>query len=202
MASALAPAVPRGPSLRVHKRAPFDNNTEAVTGGHLQKDPQGTSLLKSRARRDPLPLDRTENKSPGTPSPPHVLCIWPVSEVCRACGACSDHSSKKNKSWRRCHWADLCPVPSGLGYETQYLVDANGALPPPARSVVPAISTDCHRSNARSSVADRRAPMRQSTSRPQDPPMRVKRASQPSPRRLSLRPPPRPSRSGCWSLSL
>ena len=95
--SALAPAVPRGPSLRVHKRAPFELDTEAVTGGHLQKDPQGTSLLKSRARRAPLPLDWTENKSPGTPSPPHVLCIWLVSEVCRACGACSDHPSKKNR---------------------------------------------------------------------------------------------------------
>ena len=95
--SALAPAVPRGPSLRVHKRAPFELDTEAVTGGHLQKDPQGTSLLKSRARRAPLPLDWTENKSPGTPSPPHVPCIRPVSEVCRACGACSEHSSQKKK---------------------------------------------------------------------------------------------------------
>ena len=80
--SALAPAVPRGPSLRVHKRAPFELDTEAVTGGHLQKDPQGTSLLKSRAKRTSLPMDQTdEDKTPGTPSPPHVLCIWPVSEV-------------------------------------------------------------------------------------------------------------------------
>ena len=108
----------------------------------------------------------------------------------------------QKKSWRRCDWADLCPVPSGLGYETQYLVDANGALPPPARSVVPAISTDCHRVYAGSSVADRRAPMRQSTRRPQEPPIRVRRASQPGPRRPSLRPPSRPSRSGCRSSSL
>ena len=70
------------PSLRVHKRAPFELDTEAVMGEHLRKDPQGTSLLKSRAKRTSLPMDQTdEDKTPGTPSPPHVLCIWPVSEV-------------------------------------------------------------------------------------------------------------------------
>ena len=82
----------------MHKRAPFELDTEAVMGEHLRKDPQGTSLLKSRAKRTSLPMDQTdEDKTPGTPSPPHVLCIWPVSEVCRACGAFSDHSSKKNR---------------------------------------------------------------------------------------------------------
>ena len=202
MLSARAPAAPVGPSIRVHERAPFELDTEAVMGEHLRKDPQGTSLLKSRAKRASLPMDQTdEDKTPGVPSPLHMLGIRPTSEASRACGVCPAHPFKNRGARRRCHWADLCPVPSGLGYEPQHLLDANGALPPPARSVVPAISTDCHRANAGSSVADRRAPIQPSTSRPQEPPIRVRRASQPGPRRPSLRPPSRPSRSGCRSSS-
>ena len=83
--------------IKMHKRGLIDLDNATVTADRLGNYPRGASLLKSRAKRAPLPLDRTENKSPGTPSPPHVLCIWPVSEVCRACGACSDHSSKKNR---------------------------------------------------------------------------------------------------------
>ena len=65
----------------MHKRGLIDLDNATVTADRLGNYPRGASLLKSRAKRAPLPLDRTENKSPGTPSPPHVLCIWPVSEV-------------------------------------------------------------------------------------------------------------------------
>ena len=144
MLSARAPAAPVGPSIRVHERAPFELDTEAVMGEHLRKDPQGTSLLKSRAKRTSLPMDQTdEDKTPGVPSPLHMLGIRPTSEASRACGVCPAYPIKSYRgARRRCHWADHLPLRSGLGYKAQGLVDEDGALTPPARSAAPTTSTD------------------------------------------------------------
>ena len=177
----------------MHKRAALE--LDKVTAERLQNDPRGASLLKSRAKRASLPLERTKKKTSGAPSQPNVLCIRPASEVASGPQAIMRSMLRPfiPQSWRRCLLAARRPVPSGLGYKAQGLVDANGAVPPPARSVVPAI----HQNNPGSSVAGHRVPMRQSTSCSQEPPIRVRRASQPSPRR----PPSRLSRSGCRSSS-
>ena len=131
--------------IMLRNRANLELDAENVMGDGLRNGPRGATLLKNRAHRASLPLDRTD-RPPGMPSPPqlgHIDGIRPVNGLPTYVHRAICHSSQRCCTRRRCHWEGHHLLAGRLGGQAKGLVDGDGALPPPVRSVTPATSTCC-----------------------------------------------------------
>ena len=124
-------------------------------GDRLRNGPRAANFLKKHDHRASLPSNA--NKIPGMAPPIAAWThLWHSRKQTGPYGCAVDVAfpSKKCNTCRRCQWADQRPFRSGLGYEAQGLVDANGALLPPARSA--AHTCHQHRPPLRKCVLRRR----------------------------------------------